>query len=616
MYRRAFSLPHLSRHLSGNFNLPTHLGLPQWLHELTHGRLTQRQFLLILSFCVGLASGLAANLLKWLIHFVEHWLTHNFSTDSSNILYLVYPAVGILLSALFIRYVVRDDIGHGITKILYALSRNQGFIRSHNTWSSIVASGITIGFGGSVGAESPVVLTGSAIGSCIGRWFHQDHRTLMILIGCGASGAIAGIYKAPIAGLVFTIEVLMIDLTMSSLVPLLISCATAACVTFFLSGSTTMFHVELNDPFVVSRVPGTILLGLICGLMSLYFTRTMNAFEGHFASCKNFLMKYALGASVLALLIFFFPPLYGEGYNIVGILIGNVGSPSPDTVLNNSFFYGHDHLLLLFIAIIALVKVFASTATTGGGGCGGTFAPSIFLGCLTGYVFSGIWNMVRPLGLTLPATNACLYGMAAVMSAVFHAPLTGVFLIAELTGSYQLLVPLMIVSAVSYITVRSIEPHSIYAMRLARRGQLLSHHKDQSVIALMNLEDVIDKTRPVLNPDMTLGRMLQIVSNSKCLHFAVCSADGILLGQINLNNIRHIIFRSELYQTFTVRALMTSAPATLCTDDSMLTIMDKFQVDDAGTLPVVDSDHHYVGYVSRARLFSDYREIMKDYSQD
>ena len=295
--------------------------------------------MLILSFCVGLASGIAANLLKWFIHFRRTLADTQLSVDSSNALYLVYPAVGILLSALFIRYVVRDNIGHGITKILYALSRNQGFIKTHNTWSSIVASGITIGFGGSVGAESPVVLTGSAIGSSIGRWFHQDHRTLMILVGCGASGAIAGIYKAPIAGLVFTIEVLMIDLTMSSLVPLLISCATAACVTYFLSGGTTMFQVTLNDPFVVSRVPGTILLGLVCGISSLYFTRTMIAFEGVFASCKNFMVRYALGASVLALLIFLFPPLYGEGYNVVGILIGNAGSPEPTSVLNNSFFY-------------------------------------------------------------------------------------------------------------------------------------------------------------------------------------------------------------------------------------------------------------------------------------
>ncbi len=474
---------------------PAHLRMPHWLKKLTNGSITHKQFILILSFLVGVASGIAANLLKWFVHFVEHLLTHNFNVDSSNALYLIYPVVGIFLSALFIKFIVRDNIGHGITKILYAISRNQGHIRSHNMWSSIVASGITIGFGGSVGAESPVVLTGSAIGSRIGSWFHQDHRTIMLLVGCGAAGAIAGIYKAPITGLVFTIEVLMIDLTMWSLVPLLISCTTAACISYFLSGNATMFHFDLNDPFVVERVPSTILLGLVCGFVALYFTRSMNAFEQVFAKCKNMMVRFALGASVLAALIFLFPPLYGEGYSTISTLLNSHGVSDASSVMNNSLFYGHDQYLLVFLALVALVKVFASTATTGGGGCGGTFAPSIFLGGVTGFVFAGVWNLVQPFGIVLPTTNATLYGMAAVMSAVFHAPLTGIFLIAELTGGYQLLVPLMIVSSVSYSLVRSIEPHSIYAMRLARRGQLLSHHKDQAVIALMNL--MTSSTRPV-----------------------------------------------------------------------------------------------------------------------
>ena len=425
---------------------PAHLRMPHWLKKLTNGSITHKQFILILSFLVGVASGIAANLLKWFVHFVEHLLTQNFDVGSSNALYLIYPVVGIFLSALFIKFIVRDNIGHGITKILYAISRNQGHIRSHNMWSSIVASGITIGFGGSVGAESPVVLTGSAIGSRIGCWFHQDHRTIMLLVGCGAAGAIAGIYKAPITGLVFTIEVLMIDLTMWSLVPLLISCTTAACISYFLSGNATMFHFDLNDPFVVERVPSTILLGLVCGFVSLYFTRSMNAFEQVFAKCKNMMVRFALGASVLAALIFLFPPLYGEGYSTISTLLNSHGVSDASSVMNNSLFYGHDQYLLVFLALVALVKVFASTATTGGGGCGGTFAPSIFLGGVTAFVFAGVWNLVQPFGIVLPTTNATLYGMAAVMSAVFHAPLTGIFLIAELTGGYQLLVPLMIVS--------------------------------------------------------------------------------------------------------------------------------------------------------------------------
>lgn len=586
------------------------------LRRTIQSRFTPKQFILLLSLVVGLSAGLAANALKWFIHFVEHQLTRNFHIDSSNPLYLLYPAVGILVSALFIRYVVRDNIGHGVTKILYSLSRNQGYLRGHNTWSSIIASGLTIGFGGSVGAESPIVLTGSAIGSRFGRWFNLDHRMLMILIGCGASGAVAGIFKAPIAGLVFTIEVLMIDLTMSSLVPLLISCASAACLSYFLSGSSSMFHFDLNEPFIVSRVPSAIILGVLCGLVGVYFTRVTNAFERVFAQISNMYLRWLLGGSVLAALIFLFPPLYGEGYSTIATLINSQSAADANAVMNHSLFYGHEQLLLLYLGFIVLAKVFASTATNGGGGCGGTFAPSLFLGAITGFIFSSVWNLFRPFDLNLPTSNASLYGMAGVMSSVFHAPLTGIFLIAELTGGYQLLVPLMIVSAVSYLTTRIFEPHSIYSTRLARRGELLTHNKDRSVLTLMNLEAVTDKTRPVLSPDMFLGRMLQLIATSRRLHFAVCSPTGELLGVININNIRHLIFRSELYNTFTVQGLMTQPHAVVRTDDTMADIMDKFQRNDAGTLPVVDVHDHYVGFVSQARLYSAYREILKDFSEE
>lgn len=583
-----------------------------WIQE----KLTHRQFVLVLSLCVGLASGLAANLLKWIIHSIEHFLTHNFSEDSANGLYLLYPAVGILLSALFLKFIVRDNISHGVTKILYALSRSQGYIRTHNTWSSMVASGITIGFGGSVGAESPIVMTGSAIGSRMGRWFNLDHRTLMILVGCGASGAVAGIFKAPIAGLVFTIEVLMIDLTMSSLVPLLISCASATCVSYFLSGSAPMFTFDVNDPFIVERVPATILLGLLCGLVGLYFTRVTNSFEKIFARINNLFIRWILGAVVLALLIYLFPPLYGEGYGTIATLLQGSATCEISEVLNNSLFYGYERWIVVYIALIVLVKVFASTATNGGGGCGGTFAPSLFLGCLTGFVFASVWNIFKPFGIFIPITNACLYGMAGVMSAVFHAPLTGIFLIAELTGGYRLLVPLIIVAAVSFLMIRVFEPHSIYSMRLARRGELLTHDKDRSILTLMNLEAVTDKSRPILAPDLTLGKMLQRIATSKRLHFAVCAPDGQLLGVVSLNALRHLMFRSELYNTFTVRALMGIPETTLRTDEGMTDIMEKFQKTDAGTLPVTDAHGYFVGFVSRDRLYSVYREILKDFSEE
>lgn len=592
------------------------LTLPGRIARWCERRLSPRQFILLLSFIVGIATALAAQILKWLIHEIEHLLTSSFDVTQSNWLFLVYPVVGIYLTALFIKYIVRDDIGHGVTKILYAISRRQGHIRRHNCWTSVIASALTIGFGGSVGAESPIVLTGSAIGSDLGRIFKLDHKTLMLLIGCGASGAVAGIFKAPIAGLVFTLEVLMIDLTMASLLPLLISCLTATCVTYSLTGTEAQFSFQLLDPFTVERVPTAILLGIFCGLVSLYFTRTMNSFEQVFGRLKGLYPRLLLGGSVLAVLIYFFPPLYGEGYATIGTLLSGHAGEDVDSVMNNSLFYGHSEYLLLYLGLIILLKVFATTATNGGGGCGGTFAPSLFLGCISGFVFSRLWNQYAPIDIHVPETNYALLGMAGVMSGVFHAPLTGVFLIAELTGGYDLFIPLMIVSVSSYLTINVFEPHSIYSMRLARKGELLTHHKDRSVLTLMSLDAVIEKNVPQLRPDMDLGQVVRVVSNEKSNMFAVTDLKGTLLGVINLESIRKVIFRSELYRRYSVRQLMEQPRATLGTDEPMSTVMETFQNSDTDMLPVVDAEHHFVGFISKARLFSAYRRIMVDFSEE
>lgn len=578
--------------------------------------LSEKQFILILAFLVGVGSAVAAQVLKLLIHEIEHMLTSQFDATRANWLFLVYPIVGIYLTALFIRYVVRDDIGHGVTKILYALSCRQGNIRGHNCWSSVVASALTIGFGGSVGAESPIVLTGSAIGSSLGRLFNLDHKTMMLLIGCGASGAVAGIFKAPIAGLMFTLEVLMVDLTMASLLPLLVSCLTATCITYVWTGMNPMFNFVLNDPFAVDRVPTSVLLGVCCGFISLYFTRVMNSFEQVFGRLNNMYAKLALGGVVLALLIYFFPPLYGEGYNTISMLLNGSSSNEANMVLNNSLFYGHQNLLLVYLGLIILLKVFATTATNGGGGCGGTFAPSLFLGCIGGFVFSRLWNEYGPWNMSVPEANYALLGMAGVMSGVFHAPLTGVFLIAELTGGYQLFIPLMIVSVASYLTINAFEKHSIYAMRLARKGELLTHHKDRSVLTLMTLDSIIDKERPLLHPDMYLGQIVQTVSTSKSLHFAVVDMKGGMLGVINVNKIRKIIFRSELYRMYKASQLMRQPEMILRTNDNMQTVMNKFAHCDAGTLPVLKPDGTFVGFVSRTRLYASYRQVMKDFSEE
>ncbi len=575
----------------------------------------EKRFILALSFLVGIFTALAALLLKMLIHWIQDFLTNNFNTTEANYLYLVYPVVGIFLTSLFVRYVVKDDISHGVTKILYAISRRQGRIKRHNTWSSIIASSITIGFGGSVGAEAPIVLTGSAIGSNLGSIFKMEHRTLMLLVGCGAAGAVAGIFKAPIAGLVFTLEVLMIDLTMTSLLPLLISAVTAATLSYIVTGQEAMFQFHLDQPFELGRIPYVIMLGVFCGLVSLYFTRAMNKVEGVFGRLKTPYKKLALGGVMLSVLIFLFPPLYGEGYDTIELLLNGTTNAEWDTVMNNSFFYGHSNLLAIYLILIIVFKVFASSATNGGGGCGGIFAPSLYLGCIAGFVFSHFSNEfdITPF---LPEKNFALMGMAGVMSGVMHAPLTGVFLIAELTGGYDLFLPLMIVSVSSYLTIIVFEPHSIYSMRLAKKGELLTHHKDKAVLTLMKVENVVEKDFAVVHPEMDLGELVKAISSSHRNIFPVTDKEGVLIGIVLLDDIRNIMFRQELYHRFTVGKLMTSSPARLYDTDSMEQVMRTFDDTGAWNLPVVDAEGKYLGFVSKSKVFNAYRQVLVHFSDE
>ena len=577
--------------------------------------ISEKHFILMLSFFVGILTALAALILKYLIHLIQNFLTDNFDTTGANYLYLVYPVIGIFLTGLFIRNIVKDDIGHGVTKILYAISRRQGRIKRHNVWSSVIASGITIGFGGSVGAEAPIVLTGSAIGSNLGSVFKMEHKTLMLLVGCGAAGAIAGIFKAPIAGLVFTLEVLMIDLTMASLLPLLISSVTAATVSYIFTGTEAMFKFHQDQIFTMERIPYVILLGIFCGLVSLYFTRAMNSVENVFRKYNNPYIKLAIGGVMLSVLIFLFPPLYGEGYDTIELLLNGVSTADWDTVMNNSFFYGYGNLLLVYLTLIVLFKVFASSATNGGGGCGGIFAPSLFLGCVAGFVFS---NFANSLGFfpDLPEKNFALMGMAGLMSGVMHAPLTGIFLIAELTGGDDLFLPLMIVSVSSYLTIIVFEPHSIYSMRLAKKGQLLTHHKDKAVLTLMKVENVVEEDFDIVRPEMDLGELVKVISKAKRNLFPVVDASGVLLGIVVLDDIRNIMFRQELYHRFKVDKLMTSPPAKLLVTDPMEIVMRKFDDTKAWNLPVIDEDGKYLGFVSKSKIFNSYRQVLVHFSED
>lgn len=577
--------------------------------------ITEKNFILILSLMVGILTAFAGLILKWLIHTIQTFLTNNFDITSANYLYLVYPVIGIFLSGLFVRYIVKDDISHGVTKILYAISRRQSRIKRHNTWSSLVASSITIGFGGSVGAEAPIVLTGSAIGSNLGSLFKMEHKTLMLLVGCGAAGAVAGIFKAPIAGLVFTLEVLMIDLTMASLLPLMISCVTAAAVTYMFTGFEAMFKFHMDYAFALERLPYVILLGIVCGLVSLYFTRTMNFCENIFRKYKNPYIKLLIGGVTLSILIFLFPPLYGEGYDTINLLLDGKGYSDWSITMNNSLFYGLPNFFLIYLTLIVLLKVFASSATNGGGGCGGIFAPSLFLGCITGFVFANLSNHFE-WSTMLPEKNFALLGMAGIMSGVMHAPLTGIFLIAELTGGYDMFFPLMVVSVCSYLTIMIFEPHSIYSMRLAKKGELLTHNKDKSVLVLLSTSSVIEKDFETVKPYMDLGDVVKTISKSRRNLFPVVNDNGELEGIVLLDDIRNIMFRPELYHRFKVEKIMTSPPARLNINDSMENVMKIFDDTKAWNLPVVDENNKYVGFVSKSKIFNSYRDILVKFSSE
>lgn len=575
-----------------------------------------KQFILILSFLVGIFTAFAAYVLKFLVEYIKEFLTENFDSTGVNWLYLVYPVVGILLTSLFIRKVVRDDISHGVTKILYAISRKQSRIKRHNIWSSVCASAITIGCGGSVGAEAPIVLTGSAIGSNLGSIFRMDHRTLMLLVGCGAAGAVSGIFKAPIAGLVFTLEVLMIDLTMASLLPLLITSVTAASVSYLLTGTEAMFQFHLDYPFALERIPYAIALGIFCGLVAWYFTRSMNWIENIFRRYSNPYIKFLIGGAMLSVLIFLFPPLYGEGYDTISLLLNGTTNAEWETVMNNSLFYGSSSLLVLYLILIILFKVFASSATNGGGGCGGIFAPSLFLGCITGFVFSYVCNEFHIGNVFIPEKNFALMGMAGLMSGVMHAPLTGIFLIAELTGGYQLFLPLMIVSVSAYLTIIVFEPHSIYSMRLAKKGELITHHKDKAVLTLMNIESIVETDFLKVHPSMDLGEMVKVISKSNRNLFPVVDTQDHLIGIVVLDDIRNIMFRQELYHRFYVERFMNLPPARIINTDSMEVIMKKFDDTQAWNLPVVDEEDKYIGFVSKSKMLNTYRQVLVDFSTE
>jgi chloride channel protein, CIC family len=572
----------------------------------------QVRIIYLLSLFVGLLSALAAAVLKNAIHYTNRILTEGITPESGGYFYLVYPVLGMLITLLFVRYIVKDDIGHGVSRVLFAISKKKSRLRRHNIWTSLVATTITIGFGGSVGAEAPIVLTGSSIGSTIGRYFRLSYRQVTLLIGCGAAGAIAGIFKAPIAGIVFAIEVLMLDLTISSIVPLLISSVTAATIAYFLMGDNVLLTFNVTEPFNIQNIPWYMVLGVISGLVSLFFSKMTLFLESRYEKIKNQFVRLAVGGSVLGLLIYLFPPFYGEGYDtIMSLLQGNA-----NTIIENSVFFRlTDNYMtyILFFSGLVLLKVFASSSTNGAGGVGGIFAPTLFIGGITGFIVSNLLS--KYAGTDLPDNRFVLAGMAGTMAGVMHAPLTAIFLIAEITGGYALLIPLIITSTISFITTRAFEKHSIYHVELARRGELITHDKDKAVLTMMDWHKEIERDLIKIKSTDNLGNLVKVISQSKRNIFPVVDEFNILEGVVLLDDVREIMFSSELYETTSVRELMTIPPTYLDVRENIETVMEAFSRTDAWNLPVLDNGY-YVGFLSKSRIYATYRNLLIQFSEE
>jgi len=567
---------------------------------------------IFVSLVVGVVCALAAMLLKFLAHWTAGMVNDLISHGRDSLVLLILPAIGIVLTLLFVRYAVGENIAHGVSNVLLAISQNRGRIKLHNTWSSIVASSITIGFGGSVGAEAPIVMTGAAIGSNLGRFFRMDSKSVILMVGCGASAGIAAIFKAPLAGLVFTLEVLMLDLTMSSLVPLLVSSVTATITTSLLMGGGSLFHFVYNVPFDLSKTPYYLILGVFTGLVSVYFTRTAIALGGWFGRMSNTYRRVLAGVLLLGGLIYLYPPLYGEGYSSVQQLFeGKVDQLFSHSPL--AFVTGNPWLLLVVLGALFLLKVVAMAATTGAGGVGGSFAPTLFVGAVAGFFMARLLNMTMDAGVGV--SNFVLVGMAGAMAGVMHAPLLGIFLIAELTEGYVLLIPLMLTATVAYITVSSFDRHSIYTMRLAAQGLLITHHKDQAVLTMLQVKNVIETDLAVVHPQQTLRELVRVVAHSRRNIFPVVDDDGALKGIVLLDDIREIMFETEKYDSLTVGDLMVRPPGVIQADEPMNVVMRKFEETGAWNLPVVEGGR-YIGFVSKAKIFSAYREQLVQFSNE
>jgi len=573
--------------------------------------INNRQFIIILSIIIGLLAGFSAVVIKNAVHFIKELLTLGFSGEYEKFMYLIYPIVGITIVMLFIKYVIRRRVGHGIPGVLYAISEDNGKIRKHNMFSSIISSALTVGFGGSVGLEGPTVATGAAIGSNIGSALRLNYKQITLLLGCACAGALAAIFKAPIAAVVFAIEVIMLDLTMASIVPLLLASVSAVLTSYFFMGRGVLYHFELVDKYQMSDLPYFIALGIISGFVSVYFTRIYMLITNFFEKIKSWVNRLLIGGISLGILIFFMPSLYGEGYEAINsCLEGKLCY-----LFNDSVFYDFkDNAIVALILLFAIVlfKVIATSITFGSGGVGGIFAPALFIGANTGLLFATVLNYFK---LNVSTSNFALVGMAGTLAGILHAPLTAIFLIAEITGGYDLFLPLMITATISYVTIRIFETNSVYTIQLAKRDQLITHHKDKALLKLMKVDKLIETNFKTIHPDATLGDLVKIVSESPRNLFPVIDENNKFFGIVIMDDIRKVMFKPELYDKTYVSSLMFVPQVFIDPDESMEEVARKFQKTGNFNLPVI-KDGEYFGFVSRANVFSAYREMLKDFSED
>lgn len=571
----------------------------------------QRKFVLLLSIVIGFISGLVSVALKNTTHFIQHLVQSGTFTDLYNPYYFVFPVIGILITVL-IKKLIRHNVGEGVPSTLFAISRKNGFMKAYRMYGSFITSIFTVGFGGSVGLEGPAVSTGSALGANIGKLFHLNFKTRVLIICCSTAGAIASIFNAPIAAIIFTIEIFGLDLTFSSLIPLLLASASGAVTSLFLQGNDHLFHYKYIAPFEVADVPFYLLLGVLTAFASYYFHKVYFAVENTFEKFRNQTTRILVGGILLGALIFVIPPLYGEGYETINHLLnGNV-----EAIIQKSLLYeylNNGWLVLLLLLGLVLFKVFATSFTMGAGGVGGVFAPSLFVGAALGFVYSSFINKLN--FVNIPTSNFALVGMAGLMAGVLHAPLTAIFMIAEITGGYELFVPLMLVGAISFLVTRSMTPNSIYTEQLAQQGnEVLSHNKDHAILTLLNVDKIVETNFKPVKPEMKLGELVKVVSTSRRNLFPVVDKDNKLVGVLTLDDFRHIMFDQNLYTTTTVAQLMSPPPAIIEREQNMKTVMSKFQDTGAWNLPVVENGK-YVGFISKSKLFSVYRRKLIEFSE-